>query len=83
MSSRRSASHGSEAAVDCPGQNEDQDGLDAAAVDYSAWTLRRPDGSGGPAPSTDVVEGVNYTLCCLFWDQVGTRPQRKRPRRRW
>lgn len=36
------------------------------SVAYEGWILKRPDDNRCPLPCTDLVEGVNATLKCLF-----------------
>jgi len=36
------------------------------SLPYADWILKQPDGTRCPVPSTEMVDGVNTALSCLF-----------------
>lgn len=50
-------------------------------VAYEGWILKQPDSIGYPLPCTELVDGVNATLKCLFeitWSKQQNKKSRKR-----
>lgn len=48
------------------------------SLPYADWILKRPDGTQCPVPSTEMVDGVNAALSCLFETTNSVKPQHRK-----
>ncbi|CAI6368518.1 unnamed protein product [Macrosiphum euphorbiae] len=55
----------------------DEECVCVKSLPYADWILKRPDGTRCPVPSTEMVDGVNAALSCLFEATSGKLRHRK------
>jgi len=51
--------------LDVPEETEEECDC-VKSLPYADWILKKPDGTRCPVPSTEIVDGVNTALSCLF-----------------
>lgn len=47
------------------------------SLSYKDWILKQPDGTQCPVPSTEMVDGVNAALSCLF-ETTSAKPRHRK-----